>query len=273
MLAAITIGINPIAFSIAGRGVRWYGIFVALAILVLIGLTAYRARKAGVPDDVVYKAAAWAIPAGFIVSRLLYVIDQIDYYALHPAQVIGFDGLTIYGAIVGGTLAVIIYALVTGEARVGQLLHFAAPGVILAQAIGLVGSIINGCCYGSATSLPFAFIYTNPNSYAPLGIATQPAVGYEFLYDLAVLGALLAVQRRVKPDGTLYGIYLALYAAGRFFIDFTRAGTPALGGLHQAQVVSLIVLAVTGFLLAYRRRLASVRLQAADVADDRSVEG
>lgn len=273
MLAAITIGINPIAFSIAGRGVWWYGIFIALAIVVLIGLTAYRAKKAGVPDDVVYKAAVWAIPGGFIISRLLHVIDQIDYYALHPGQIIGFEGLTIYGAIVGATLAVIIYALVTRETRVGQLLHFAAPGVILAQAIGRLGCIINGCCYGSTTNLPFAFVYIDPNSYAPLGIATHPAVGYELLFDLAVFALLLAIQNRVRPDGTLYAIYLMLYAAARFVIDFTRAGTPALVGLHQAQVVSLIVLAIVGFVLVYRSRLVSTQPRATGVADDKPTEG
>ncbi len=266
-MTAIAIGIDPIAFSLGGREVRWYGIFIALAILVLIGVTAYRARRASVPDDVIYKAAVWAIPGGFIVSRLLHVVDEIGYYAVHPSAILGFEGLTIYGAIIGATLAVVIYARVTKEAQIGKLLHLAAPGVILAQAVGRLGCTVNGCCYGSTTQLPWAFIYSNPNSYAPLGIATQPSVGYEFLWDLAVFASLLLIQRRVRPDGTLYAIYLALYATGRFLIDFTRANDPSLFGLHQAQLVSLVVIAVVGFVLVYRRHRIAAPVEGVEPPD------
>ncbi len=246
----ITIGIDPVAFL----NVRWYGILVALAILTLILWTLREVRRgANLSYDTVFAAALVGIPSGIIFSRLLHVVDRWDYYSQNPGQIIGASGLTIYGAVLGAALAIWIYSKVS-KFQFGYFADVIAPGIILAQAIGRVGCTINGCCYGIATALPWGVVYTHPDSLAPLGVATHPAVVYELIWDLIVFAVLLKLRGRFKPDGSLFLVYLGLYSLWRVGIDFLREGTPFLFGLHQAQVIAIIVLAITVSLLAYRTR-------------------
>lgn len=250
----INIDISPIAFTIGPLSVRWYGILVALAIVVLVLWTVQKVRRgANLSYDTVFTAALVGIPSGIIISRLLHVVDRWDYYGQNLGHIVGFAGLTFYGAILGGALAIWIYSKVS-KFQFGYLADLVAPGIVLAQAVGRVGCLLNGCCYGIETSLPWGIIYGHHESFAPLGIAVHPTQIYEIIYNLIVFGVLLKLRGRFKPDGSLFLIYLGLYALWRLGIDFIRAGTPFLFGLHQAQVIAIIVLAIVVPLLTYRTR-------------------
>lgn len=246
----INIDIDPVAFL----NVRWYGIMIALAIVVLVLWTLWQVKRgAKVSYDTVFTAALVGIPSGIIMSRLLHVIDAWDYYRQNLGQIIGAEGLTIYGAVLGAALGIWIYSKFS-KFQFGYFTDLLAPGIILAQAIGRVGCTINGCCYGTATSLPWGIVYTHPDSFAPLGIVSHPTQVYEIIFALIVFVVLLKLRGRFKPDGSLFLIYLSLYSLWRLGIDFLRVGAPFLFDLHQAQVVALIVLAITIPILAYRTR-------------------
>jgi phosphatidylglycerol:prolipoprotein diacylglycerol transferase len=246
----ITINISPIAFW----NVRWYGIMVALAVLVVILWLVWQVRRgAKISYDTILTAALVGVPSGIIVSRLLHVIDMWDYYSQYPGQIIGASGLTIWGAVLGATLGIWIYSKFR-HFNFGYLADLLAPAVPLAQAVGRVGCTLNGCCYGAETSLPWGVVYTNPQCYAPLGVAVHPTQIYEIVYLLIIFGVLFSLRRRLKPDGSLFLIYLSLYSIWRIGIDFLRVGTPFLFGLHQAQVISIIVLAIAVPILALRTR-------------------
>lgn len=246
----IEIDINPVAFL----NVRWYGIFVALGILALILWMMWQVRQgAKVTYDAVFTAALVGIPSAVVVSRLLHVIDRWGYYGQHPGQIIGGSGLTIYGAVLGAALGVWIYSRFS-NLRFGYFADTAAPGVILAQAIGRVGCTINGCCYGAECSLPWAIVYKHPASLGPIGIAVHPTQVYEIIYMLIVFGILLVLKGKLRPDGSLFLVYLSLYSVWRFGIDFIRDGTPFLLGLHQAQVIGIIILLIVIPVLALRTR-------------------
>ena len=246
----INIDIDPVAFL----NVRWYGIMIAVAIVVLVLWTLWQVKRgAKISYDTVFTAALVGIPSGIIMSRLLHVIDDWDHYRQNLGQIIGAEGLTIYGAVLGAALGIWIYSKFS-KFQFGYFTDLLAPGIILAQAIGRVGCTINGCCYGTATSLPWGIVYTRPDSFAPLGIAGHPTQVYEIIFALIVFVVLLKLRGRFKPDGSLFLIYLSLYSLWRLGIDFLRVGTPFLFDLHQAQVVALIVLAITIPLLAYKTR-------------------
>ncbi len=246
----IEININPIAFL----NVRWYGIFIALAIVLIILWMVWQIRKgAKISYDTFFTAALVGIPSGIIFSKLLHVVDRWDYYSQNLGQIIGSSGLTAYGAILGAALAIWIYSRFSNF-RFGYLADVVAPGIILAQAVGRIGCTINGCCYGIETSLPWGIVYTHPDSFAPLGVVTHPATVYEIIWNLIVFAVLLKLKGRFKPDGSLFLIYLSLYSLWRLSTDFLRVGTPFLFGLHQAQVISIIVLAIAIPILAYRTR-------------------
>ena len=103
-----------------------------------------------------------------------------------------------------------------------------------------------------ACSLPWAITYHHHDSLAPLGIALHPTLPYEIIYLAIIFGVVLKVKDRLKPDGSLFLLYLSLYSLWRFVIDFLREGTPFLLGLHQAQVIAIITLAITLPLLYFR---------------------
>lgn len=248
----INIGISPVAFSIGSLEVRWYGIIVTLSIVALVLWTIRAIRKDGtISYDTILTAALVGIPSGVIVSRLLHVIDRWDYFGQNLGQLVGFAGLTFYGAVLGGTLAIWIYSRVS-KFRFGYLADLVAPGVVLAQAIGRVGCLVNGCCYGVESTLPWAICYTDTDSFGPIGIAVHPTQIYEIIYNLILFGVLLKLRGRFTPDGSLFLIYLGLYALWRLVTGFLRDGTPFILGLQQAQVIGIIVLAIVVPLLAYR---------------------
>ena len=250
---------------------------VALAIIVVVLWMLREVRKgANLSYDTIFTAALIGIPSGIVMSKLLHVVDNIVVAKLHPELALAGDvvdyiqqpglilsagGLTIYGAVLGAALGIWIYSKFSNF-RFGYFADLVAPGIILAQAVGRVGCILNGCCYGAETSLPCAVVYTDPESYAPLGIAVHPTQIYEIVYNLIVFAILLKLRGRFKPDGSLFLIYLSLYSLWRVGIDFIREGTPFLFGLHQAQVTGIIVLAITIPILAYRTRWATVKSEA-----------
>ena len=99
-----------------------------------------------------------------------------------------------------------------------------------------------GCCYTHPASIGFGAGVVHPTQV------------YEIIACLIIFGVLLKLRGRLKPDGSLFLVYLGLYSLWRVGVGFLRAGTPFLFGLHQAQVIGLIVLATAIFLLAYRVR-------------------
>jgi len=251
----LEIDVNPIAFSIGPIRVAWYGIMIALAVLALVLWTLWSVKKgAHLTYDTVLNAALVGIPSGIVFARLLHVIDRWGYYSQNPAQIIGGEGLTIYGAVLGAALGLWIFSRVR-KIPFAYLADVLAPGIILAQAIGRVGCTLNGCCYGVETSAFCAVIYTNPESNGPIGIPVHPTQIYEIVFNLIVFGVLFKLRGRLKPDGSLFLVYITLYSIWRFGVGFIREGMPFLFPvLHQAQVIALVLLAIAIPILAMRTR-------------------
>ena len=261
----INIDIDPVAFL----NVRWYGIAVALAIVVIVGWLLWKVKKgAKISADTVLTVAIVGIPSGVIFARLLHVLDNIVIaklhpelvasgavydYLQHPSQIIGGSGLTIYGAILGASLGIWIYSRFA-RLDSGYIFDLITPALALAQVIGRGGCTVNGCCYGSETSLPWGIVYLHPESLAHLGIAVHPTQVYEIIFLLIVFCFTLWLSGRLKPSGSLFLLYLALYSAWRIGIGFLRDGEPFLFGLHQAQVVGIVVLLITVPVLIIKTR-------------------
>ena len=256
----INIDIDPVAFL----NIRWYGIMVALGVVVLVLWMLWEVRRgAKLSANTILTAALIAIPSGIIFSRLLHVIDRWSYYSQNPGEMVGFSGLTIYGAILGAAIGIWICSRFI-KFRFAYFADLLTPGLILAQAIGRVGCTLNGCCYGAEapTWLPWSVVYTHPDCYAPKGIPLHPTQVYEIIFLLAVFGVIFWLRKRFKPDGSLFLIYLGIYSAWRIGIDFLRDGTPFLLDLHQAQIIGIIVLLVVLPLLILRTRWVGVESKA-----------
>jgi phosphatidylglycerol:prolipoprotein diacylglycerol transferase len=252
------VGIDPVAFTVGSVEIRWYGIMVALAVVAGVLVAAWMARREGIGDinqNQVLSMAPWAIIGGIIGARLIHVFDNWGDFWASPSEIIGGAGLGVFGAILGGTVAGVIYAKIKGF-PIGRLADMCAFGLISAQAIGRVGCFLNGCCYGTATDLTWGTMWTHPDSegYSGtflLGIWVHPTQLYEIILDVFILATIWFLLHRLRVPGAIFLIYLSLYSIGRFTISFWRENEEAFLGLQQAQVVSLVVLAVAVGLLIY----------------------
>ncbi len=254
----IRIGLDSDIAAVGPFVLSWHGLLTFVAVVVGIYLALRWGRARGLPEDCVYGVALWGVLGGIIGARLFTLIDTFDYYAQHPMElfVIWRGGLAVYGAILGGVAGGAIYARLKGY-PVARLADLAAPALLVAQAIGRLGCLINGDAYGAPTDFPFALVYTNPSSFAPLDVPTHATPAYEMVWDLLVLAVLLRLRDRLRPDGALFAAYLAMYSFGRFFISFLRGGNaPVLVGLNAAQIIALALLLATIPYLAFRARLA-----------------
>jgi phosphatidylglycerol:prolipoprotein diacylglycerol transferase len=251
----ISIGMDPILLTVGAFSVSWHGLFIAVAMAVSVWLTVHLAAKAGLAMERIYSLAPWAILGGIIGARLVHVIDYWSYYSANPGAILTIwqGGLAIWGGILGGTLAAVIFARISSF-RLAPITDLAAPGLILAQAIGRLGDIINGEHISTTTGLPWGVVYTHPNSPS-YGLPPQhPAVGYELLMDLVIFGILWKLRGRLQPDASLFLLYLTLYSIGRFFLSFLRLDSNTVFlSLNQAQWISLLVLVAAIPLLVFQR--------------------
>ena len=274
----LTISIDPVAFAIGSLTVMWYGIMVAVAVVSALAITLREANRLGLSHDI-YALFLWGIIGGFIGGRLVHIIDYWEYYIANPQALIGFAGLALYGTIIGVIAAVWIYMRVrrvpfSSLAGVGDA---AAVGVPVAQAIGRVGCTINGCCFGKPSpfqSFPGAVIYT-PRDTIPSeywGVPLYPTQIYFVLWNLIVFAIVWRFRDKLKPRGSLFFLYLCLYAAGDFALRFFRVNEPLLLGLHQGQVISLAILVVAVPWLIIRIRRFQKQALATELANGAELE-
>ncbi|MBG7616963.1 MAG: prolipoprotein diacylglyceryl transferase, partial [Chloroflexi bacterium] len=245
----------PVAFVIGSTEVRWYGIMVTTAIAVMVGWIIWQVKRgAEISYDDVLTGALVAIPSGIVFSRLLHVLDYWEYYGSHTSQILGLDGLSIYGGILGAVIGIFLFSHFSNR-RFGYIMDIVAPIVPVAQIIGRMGCVLNGCCYGKETDIFCAVTYTDPDSSAPTGISVHPTQIYEMIF-LAITAVIIwKLKDRVKKvEGSLFLIYITAYSLWRFLIGFFRDGQDFFLGLLQAQVIGLIVVIIVVPVLVYRWR-------------------
>ncbi len=239
----IIISSSPYAFD----GVRWYLVFAILAVAVIIGWALLQARKEGGPSyRTVTIAALVMVPAGIIFARLFHVVDYPGYYLAHPDRIVSLSGVSIYGAITGAVLALWLFSKLR-KFSFGGFVDMLTPAIIVGQAIGRVGCLTLGCCHGVETDLPWGIVYTSPWSVAEQGVKYHPYQVYEIIILMLILAVVLWLRSRVKfkIDGTLFACYLAMYSVWRLSSGFIRPNNSFFLGIHQAQVVAILILAVT----------------------------
>jgi phosphatidylglycerol:prolipoprotein diacylglycerol transferase len=253
----IKIGIDPEIARLAGLSLTWHGVFVALAIAAGLYVGATMAQRRGFTEDDVFAVALVAVPAGIIGARILFVAENWRLFDDAPLDAFRIDegGISIYGAVIGGVVAGLAYAM-WRRLAIGSALDAAAFGLILGMAIGRLGCLVAGDTLASSSSLPWAVEYTNPGS-GNFGLQPQhPAVAYEMLGDLLIFGLLFVLARVYRKDGLIFFSCLLTYSVMRFFVNFLREDSKAIfgGDLNVMQMVALgvAIVSAAGFLLFWR---------------------
>jgi phosphatidylglycerol:prolipoprotein diacylglycerol transferase len=240
----IEISIDPVLLRLGPLTIRWYGIMIALVVATGLRIAFKELKRRGISEDILWSFLPWGGIGAVVGARLFHVVDKLDFYVQHPLAVFAFQegGLAIYGAVLSGLTALLIYARLR-PLPLGDLLDAVAPGLILAQAIGRLGCTINGDVPGLPAALPWSVTYTNPNAMAAFpGVPVHPTADYELLWDLGAFALLWAMRRLPLAKGSLLLMYLTLYSVGRFFITFFRVDQTVWMGLSQAQIISVITI-------------------------------
>jgi phosphatidylglycerol:prolipoprotein diacylglycerol transferase len=239
---------GPIIFEIGFITVRWYGLLIALAILIGVTLSQYLAKRRGVKPELLGDLAIWLLLAAIPCARIYYVLFEWQEYAQRPEDIIAIwkGGIAIHGAIIGGAIAAIIFARLN-RVSVWQLSDLVVPSLALGQAIGRWGNFFNSEAFGRPTDLPWK-LYISPTRRPPEYLNYDyfhPTFLYESLWNLAVFALLIYLffwglkhKDRLKI-GTLTFVYLISYSIGRFWIEALRTDSLMLGYLRIAQIVSL----------------------------------
>jgi phosphatidylglycerol:prolipoprotein diacylglycerol transferase len=253
-LLAIHIDIDPEITEIGPFLLTWHGFFTAVGIVAGVYLTARLAQLKGIPTDEVYNAAMPVVFGGIVGARLLFVLEEWSDFQDDPLEIFALTegGISVLGALLGGALAVWLYAIFSGLPW-GKVADIAVPGVIFGFSLGRIGDIINGEHIGARSDLPWATVYEHPNSPAFLLPSHHPAVAYEMILGLLLTAGLLYMlyQRPSLRDGWVAVVGIAGYCLIRIFEGFFR-GMEVFGaqfgddevflGLKVSQLVSIVVL-------------------------------
>lgn len=262
---------GPTLIELGPLTIRWYGLLIASAVLIGVSLSQYLAKQRHVDPNLLGDLAIWLVIGAIPAARLYYVLFEWKQYSQHPEQIIAIwnGGIAIHGAILGGTLAAIIFARIQ-KVSVWQLADLVAPSLILGQAIGRWGNFFNSEAFGDPTNLPWK-LYIPPQRRPASFINFEyfhPTFLYESLWNLMVFGILMTLFNRSlngKPRlkvGTIALVYMVAYSCGRVWIEGLRTDSLMIGGLRIAQIVSLsaISLGLLGlaWLYLWRRPLPDV---------------
>ena len=236
----------PTLFRIGPVDVHSYGTLLMVGFLSAILLSRRQARRMGLSADLPLDLGVWVLVAAVVSARVMFVALNWDYYSPRPAEVLYIwrqSGLSFHGGLLGGVLAGVLFSWRRGLSF-WTVADMVSPGIALGYAIARVGCLLNGCCYGVPTELPWGMTFP---LYPDSQITTDPSHPtqiYAALGSLAILAVLLRARSRLTVPGRLFLLYLMLYSVLRSGIEVLRRGATAdiaIDGVTQAQVASAII--------------------------------
>jgi len=235
--------------------IHMYGLMLLLAIAACAGLTGLRWTRRGGDWDLVLRVAVWGVAAGIVGARAYHVLtswDEVPDEWWGPFAV-WEGGLGIWGGILLGTLVGAFVVRQAGESPTAMM-DAAAPGLLVAQAVGRLGNWWNQELFGKPTDRAWG-LEIDPEHRPLEYLDTEtfhPTFLYEGLYALAAAGVLLAVDARFRIRApALFSLYVALYCAGRFFVELLRID-PAhefFGLRLNAWVAAVLFVAAVAFFI------------------------
>ncbi|MBO8638365.1 prolipoprotein diacylglyceryl transferase [Staphylococcus aureus] len=250
--------IDPVAFNLGPLSVRWYGIIIAVGILLGYFVAQRALVKAGLHKDTLVDIIFYSALFGFIAARIYFVIFQWPYYAENPGEIIKiwYGGIAIHGGLIGGFIAGVIVCKVK-NLNPFQIGDIVAPSIILAQGIGRWGNFMNHEAHGGPVSRAFLEQLHLPNFIIENmyinGQYYHPTFLYESIWDVAGFIILVNIRKHLKLGETFF-LYLTWYSFGRFFIEGLRTDSLMLtSNIRVAQLVSILLILISISLIIYRR--------------------
>ena len=268
----VEIEIGPSLVTAGSFILSWHGFFSFIAVGSAVYLVARWAPMRGVSADDIYSIAIWAIIGGVVGARLVHVVDNWDLYQHNAGQIIAIwsGGIGVWGGLLGGFVGGVAYAA-WAKHPIGIIADATAPALLFVQTIGRVGDIVNGEHCAKAADFFLGFIWTHSKSDAGacengVGVSVQPVIAYEMVWNMLALFVVWRLRGRLKPDGMLFALYLALYSVGRFAVTFAREDKIWALGMQEAQYIAILVVLITVPLLVLKTRWLSAETATAEAA-------
>lgn len=238
---------QPVLFSILGVDVQTYGLSKALAALAGAYLLGRAFERQGLKKDSAHSLVLWATVWGFVGAKIYFLLEQGGGITVHD---LGGMGFTWYGGLVGGVLSALV-VIHRHRLPLGIVAGAIAVPLTVAYGIGRLGCFFSGDgTYGEPSSLPWAMTF--PNGVVATTIPVHPTPLYEALAAVGIAAALWALGTRWKPVA-VFGAYLVLSGTARFLVEIVRVNDPALLGLTQPQLWSIVSVLAGAVLLARTR--------------------
>jgi len=237
--------------------IHGYGLMIAIGIAFALLIGVRRAKNRAMSADIVMSIGLIVMVAGFLGAKLLYCIVELPTLLKDPLSVLSGSGFVVYGGIIAGILATVIYC----RKKNGSFLQYfdlIIPSVAVAQGFGRIGCFLAGCCYGCVTDLPIGIVFHN-SKIAPNGIPLFPTQLFSSAGDFLIALVLILYARKTRSTGKVGGLYLILYSVGRFIIEFFRSDERgSVGFLSTSQFIAIFMLA-GGLLLCFWNQLPWLR--------------
>jgi phosphatidylglycerol:prolipoprotein diacylglycerol transferase len=264
---------HPVLFRIGTFEVGTYGLILALGFFAALALAKRQAKLDGIPGEAVSDLAMTVLLAGLAGSRILYIIVELVKGA-PPSEVFSLGMLRAAGAVHGGILGALAAFLWRSKKlglRLGVTGDALVPATALGQAIGRLGCLMAGCCYGTVCDQPWAITFTNADatrfSGTPLFAHLHPVQLYTFAANLAVMGLLLWLRPRRRFEGQVLGAYFVLEGLARVLVETWRGDGDrgflfGISWLSTGRATALLFVAI-GFTLAFFLKRAAAKPQEA----------
>ncbi len=248
--------INPPSFfTLFGRNIYFYGVFIGLGFLLGILYCSKKARDFGIKEDDVYDCMLWLIPLSVIGARLYFVLFKLEDYIRDPAEIFAIwnGGLAIYGGVIAGVL-VIFFLCRHKKIPVGAFLDLIIFGLLIGQILGRWGNFMNREAFGAETDVFCRMGLTRGGTT----IYVHPTFLYESFWNLCVFIFLVVFVKKGKRkyDGHVTALYFLLYGIGRAWIEGLRTDSLYIGstGIRVSQALSLALVLVSGIYLIIQSR-------------------
>ena len=242
-------------FTIGKLTIHGYGLMIGIGILCCVFLACRRAPKKGLSADYIMDIAIYGIIDGFLGAKLLYIVIEFKSFIQNPLELLGSNGFVVYGGIIAGVLAAMVYCRIKNIVFMDYF-DLAAPSIALAQGFGRIGCFLAGCCYGRETESFLGVVFPE-NSMAPAGVKVLPTQLFSSAGDFIIMVLLLVYSSKPRKTGETGTLYITLYAVGRFLIEFLR--NDDRGGLwilSTSQWISLVMLILAVVLTVRIRKKA-----------------
>ena len=257
---------SSVAFHIGGKAIYWYGILIALGVVLALWFCMRQRTKYGISEDDLLDGVLWGVPLSVIGARIYYVIFYLSEFrntdgSLNWGRVIAVwdGGLAIYGGVIVAIATCYVLSRVR-HFKLGALTDLIVMGLLIGQAIGRWGNFMNREAFGSETTLPWRMELLTRAGEA---VDVHPTFLYESLWN--VVGLLLivfVVSKARRFDGENTWFYFLWYGLGRFWIEGLRTDSLYLfdwtiGGqpIRVSQALSLVMVLVSAFMLLYHIKL------------------